>query len=89
MKTFKQFTEQITYQPLIDGPPLDPHTISGAEVQMRTLATHIRSNFVHIPNSKWLNFRNQILKACELLEQAANTIGENMDGELRNQKSVP
>lgn len=84
MKTFKEWNEQIIYQPTIDGPPLDPHTISGTEVQIRTLASHIRSNFIHIPNSKWMDYKNQILTACEMLDRAANTIGANMDGELRN-----
>ena len=87
MKTFKEWNEQVTYQQSIDGPPLDPHTISGAEVQIRTLALHIRSNFIHIPNSKWRDYRNQILAASEMLDRAANTIGENMDGEVRNQRS--
>ena len=83
MKTYKEWNEQV-YQPTIDGAPLDPRTIAGAEVQIRTLALRIRSNFVHIPNSQWSDYRNQILKATELMDQAANTIGENMSGELRN-----
>ena len=80
MKTFKEWN----YQPTIDGPALDPHTISGAEVQIRTLARNIRSSFVYMPNSKWADYRDQIFKACEMLDQAANTIGDNMSGEIRN-----
>jgi hypothetical protein len=85
MKTFKEY---FNYQPAIDGPALDPSTISGSEVQIRTLARNIRSSFVHLPNSPWIDFRDQILKACEILEQAVNIVGNNMDGELRGKKST-
>jgi hypothetical protein len=84
MKTFSQWSENCNYNPSIDGPPLDPHTIAGTEVQIRTLARNIRSSFVHRPNNRWKNYRDQIFKATELLDQAANSIGENMDGQNRN-----
>jgi hypothetical protein len=78
MRTFKDWRIKEDYT------PIDLHTISGAEGQIRTLAAHIRSSFVYRPNSPWLEYRDQILKAGELLNQAADLIGQNMDGTTRN-----
>jgi hypothetical protein len=85
MKKFKEWqieNENYSYSQHIDGPPLEPHTISGAEVQIRQLARNIRTTFNL--DERWKQHHQQILKATELLDQAANAIGEAMSGEERN-----
>jgi len=80
MKTRKG--KSVTYSPSIDGPPLKPYTISGAEIQNKELATQIRTTFGLDP--KWDDHKKQILDATKLLDQAADSIGDYMDGSLRN-----
>jgi hypothetical protein len=81
MKTFYQFTENDIYRPSIDGPALEPTTIAGAEHQIQSLATQIRTTFGIDPSFK--EFNQQIQQATKLLEQAANLLGNNMSGEQR------
>jgi len=80
MKTRKGMS--VPYNPSIDGPPLKPGTISGAEMQIKELATQIRTTFGLDP--KWADHKKQILDATKLLDQAADSIGDYMDGSLRN-----
>lgn len=85
MKKFKQYqieNENYSYTQSIDGPPLEPHTISGAEVQIRQLAKNIRTTFNL--DERWKQYHAQILQATRLLDEAANTIGNIMSGEERN-----
>ena len=56
-----------------DGPPLEPHTISAAENQIRILARNIRTTFNHDPN--FVRFRDVLLKATNLMDDAAGIIG--------------
>jgi hypothetical protein len=84
MNSFKQWKEAISYNQGLDGQPLAPRTISGSEIQIRTLASNIH-NFVNVPTSPVYQYRDQIFKTCELLEKAATIIGDNMPQELRNQ----
>jgi hypothetical protein len=47
MKSFKEWQiKEVNYNQNIDGPPLEPATISGAQVQIRQLAFNIRTTFV-------------------------------------------
>lgn len=80
MKTRKGMS--VTYNPSIDGPPLKPSTISGAEMQIKELATQIRTTFGLDP--KWADHKDQIVAATKLLDQAADSIGDYMDGDKRN-----
>jgi hypothetical protein len=80
MKTRKGMS--VPYNPSIDGPPLKPGTISGAEMQIKELATQIRTTFGLDP--KWDDHKKQILDATKLLDQAADSIGDYMDGDKRN-----
>lgn len=85
MNKFKQWrieNESYAYTPSIDGPPLEPHTISGAEVQIRQLATNIRTTFNL--DERWKQHHQQILQATKMLDEAANMIGNIMSGEERN-----
>jgi len=86
MKSYKSWKineAAYAYTQSIDGPPLHPHTIAGAEVQIRTLAMNIRTTFKL--DEKFAQFHEQIMKATTLLEQAADTIGQgDMSGEARN-----
>jgi len=84
MKKFKQWRieEGYSYTPSIDGPALQPHTISGAEVQIRQLASNIRTTFNL--DERWKEHHTQILQATKLLDDAANMIGNVMSGEERN-----
>jgi hypothetical protein len=70
------------YIPSIDGPPLKPSTIAGVEVQIRELATQIRTTFGL--DEKWDDHKNQIFDATKILDQAADQIGRKMDGDKRN-----
>lgn len=86
MKKFedwKVIRENVTFNPNIDGEPLNPKTIAGAEVQIRTLARNIRTSFGL--DKSFGNNHQSIHKAAELIDQAANIIGNDMDGDLRNQ----
>ena len=71
------------YSERIDGPPLNPHTISGAENQIRALASNIRTTFNLDP--RWKKYRDQILASTKHLEEAADALGEKMSGDERNQ----
>lgn len=85
MKKFKQYrieNENYNYAPSIDGPALEPHTINGAEMQIRQLARNIRTTFNL--DERWKPYHAQILQATKLLDEAANTIGNIMSGEERN-----
>jgi len=80
--------ESYNYNPSIDGPPLEPHTISGAEVQIRQLATNIRTTFGLDP--KWKDYQQQFQQATALLEKAASLLDDGtMSGDLRNAKQRP
>ena len=81
-KKWRIENENYNYTPTIDGPPLEPHTISGAEVQIRQLSTNIRTTFNLDP--RWNQYRNQIIEATNLLDKAADLIGNVMSGEERN-----
>lgn len=83
-KTFYNWLQEVSYNQSIDGPPLMPKSISGAEVQIRTLASNIRTTFNLDP--QWKEYQQQILKATELLDQAADMLDESgkMSGDLRN-----
>ena len=74
--------EGYAYNSSVDGPPLEPHTIHGAENQIRTLARNIRTTFGLDP--KWQQYKQQILKATQQLDEAANILGEEMSGDERN-----
>jgi hypothetical protein len=71
------------YSQSIDGPPLEPTSISGAENQIRTLARNIRTSFNFDP--RWKKFQDQILSATKHLDDGANMLGKNMSREERNQ----
>ena len=81
MKSFKEW-QDYSYTQSIDGPPLDPHTISGAEVQIKQLARNIRSSFN--VDERWKQYQRQISQATEMLEQAADLLGKIMSSEERN-----
>ncbi len=70
------------YRPEIDGPPLKPKTIAGAEQQIRHLAYEIRGTFGSDPRLQ--AYKWQIQQATEMLERAASIIGNVMSGEERN-----
>jgi hypothetical protein len=78
----KSFREWQGYTPSIDGPPLEPHTISGAEVQIKQLASHIRTSFNL--DDRWTQYHQQIAQAAELLNQAADLLGRVMTSSERN-----
>lgn len=82
MKSLKEWRANENYTASIDGPPLEPHTISGAEYQIRHLARNIRTTFNL--DDRWKQYQQQISQATQLLDQAANTIGNIMSGEERN-----
>ena len=72
-----------TYEPSLDGPPLLPHTISGAEIQIRHLASNIRTTFGIDP--RWQDHKQRIHKVMELLDKAAGLLDDGtMNGEMRN-----
>lgn len=81
MKKFKEWTE--TFNQNIDGPPLTPDTIMGAENQLKALARNIRTTFLLDPR-----FKNNpgILEATNLIDKAADVIGNDVDGSLRQTK---
>jgi hypothetical protein len=82
-KNFYHWLQEVSYNQSIDGPPLQPHTISGAEVQIRQLASNIRTTFNLDP--QWKDHQQQILKATQLLDQAADMLDDgSMGGDLRN-----
>ena len=70
------------YSASIDGPPLKPVSISGAEVQIRELAIQIRTTFGL--DEKWNDHKQEILDATQLLDKAADQLGKEMDGDKRN-----
>lgn len=83
MKTYHQWEENLLYRPEIDGPPLNPHTISGAEVQIKQLASNIRTSFGLDP--QWQDHKQRIIKAMNLLDQAAGLLDDGtMGGKMRN-----
>lgn len=77
MQTFKKYLEAFSYSPTIDGKALEPTTISGAEVQIKHLSSHLRFTFRGLPN---------IEKVTELLDQAANMLDADvkLSGKERN-----
>lgn len=83
MKKFNEFLTEagFPYRASIDGPPLNPHTISGAENQIRELARQIRTTFGI--DERWRVHKPQIVQACSILDKAADIIGSNMSDEER------
>ena len=70
MKSFYnwiQITENVSQQ--------QPDTISGAEVQIRTLAHNIRTAFSNDP--KWNEYELQIQQATMLLDRAAGMLDDS------------
>ena len=84
MKSIHQwrYNENYNYTPSIDGQPLNPHTIAATEQQIRYLARHIKSSFQL--DDKWKKYEQQISLTTQLLDQAADTIGDVMSAEERN-----
>lgn len=90
MKSYKEYlhensliSETLSYIPEIDGPPLLPKHIHGAEVQIKNLAGNIRTTFGL--DERYAKFKMQINKAADLLDEAANLIGNVMSSEERMQ----
>ena len=75
-------SERLNYDQRVDGPPLHPNTISGAEVQIRYLASEIFTTFCVDP--QFQQYREQIMQARSLMEQAADALGQGMAPELRS-----
>ena len=71
------------YSPSIDGPPLEPKSIHGAENQIRTLAANIRTTFNLDP--RWARYKDQILAATKHLDEGADALGTGMSREERGQ----
>jgi len=70
MKSFQKWMEnQVSNEPL-----LQPYTLSGAEKQIRMLATNIRTTFGLDP--KWESYKEQILAATQHLEEGANLLSK-------------
>ena len=82
MKNFFEWAarlNEMNYDQKLDGPPLMPHHISGAENQIRTLARNLRTTFNLDP--EFQAHHEQIFKAAQLLDQAADIIGDTMLGD--------
>ena len=72
MKNFNEWLESQYYQSSLDGPPLQPNSIPGAENQIKTLSINIR----HLSRNKQFpkSVQESIFRATELLDQAANQL---------------
>lgn len=88
MKKFTEWVNEVHYDPHFDGPALKPHTISAAENQIRWLATQIRQSFNQ--DQRFRDHHDQIFKACQLLDQAADIIGDTMmAGDQQELRGLP
>lgn len=72
MKSFTEWKMNESYNPNIDGPPLEPHTLMGARTQIQILARNIRTTFGL--DEKWNS--QAIHDATQHLEQAAMALAK-------------
>jgi len=87
MISFKEFRERYQesgygYSQHLDGAPLKPKTIVGAEEQIYELAREIRTTFGL--DKRWAMYKNQIVRATSMMDDAAKLLGEGMSGEERS-----
>ena len=83
MKTFREYRESNWgYSQHLDGPPLKPKTIAGAEQQIYKLAEEIRNTFGI--DEKWARHKDQIFRATIMMDEAAELLGQGMNAEERN-----